>query len=304
MAEGGEPSQVKGSTTDEPLGPTGVVNTHQAAHHQRLIKDTLEDFQRRIEEGHIKYVFKQLIEEMRSIISRVHKPINQADKLAILWATPDPSCTALKEATEESERYLEDIMLDEVIPPGEKVAAEVSQVKPITYDQKDMLVSLFDDSSIAHERLSRAAGTMSSLCKVMIPEQLMLIMKGSVWLMIQLNATPGLFNPPAQMGKKELPDDKSEQIKDTMIPRPERDDLHKQPDYSPTRLLAATLAYYIHKHFIQGMTMVELQKRYVVKPKTLALCITGKKYLGGTDMKAQEKRKCRASGKEPSTSAQ
>ena len=77
---------------------------------------------------------------------------------------------------EESERYLEDVMPDEEIPPGEKVAAEVSQVKPITYDQKDMLVSLFDNFIIAHKRLSKAAGTISSLCKVMTPEQLMLIM--------------------------------------------------------------------------------------------------------------------------------
>ena len=71
-------------------------------------------------------------------------------------------------------------MPDEKIPPGEKVAAKVFQIKPITYNQKDMLVLLFNDLSVAHERLSRAAGTMSSLCKVMTPEQLMLIMKSSI----------------------------------------------------------------------------------------------------------------------------
>ena len=112
-------------------------------------------------------------------------------------------------------------MPDEEIPPAEKVAAEVSVIKPITYNQKDMLVSLFDDLSVAHERLSRAAGTMSSLCKVMTPEQLMLLMKSSIRPMIQLNTTPGLFDPPTQMEKKELPDNKSDQIKNTMIPRPE-----------------------------------------------------------------------------------
>ena len=45
MAEGGEQTQVKEPHTDEPLGPMGVVNICQAAHHQQLIKDTLEDFQ-------------------------------------------------------------------------------------------------------------------------------------------------------------------------------------------------------------------------------------------------------------------
>ena len=57
MAEGDKPTQVKGSHTDEPLGPTGIVNTRQAAHHQQLIKDMLEDFQCRIDEGHVKDVF-------------------------------------------------------------------------------------------------------------------------------------------------------------------------------------------------------------------------------------------------------
>ena len=75
-------------------------------------------------------------------------------------------------------------MPDEEIPPGEKVAAEVSKIKPITYDQKDMLVSLFNDLSVAHKRLSTAAGMMSLLCKVITPEQLMLIMKSSIWPMI------------------------------------------------------------------------------------------------------------------------
>ena len=158
MAEGGEPTPVKEPHTDEPLGPMGVVNICQAAHHQQLIKDMLEDFQCRIDEGLVKDIFKQLIEEMRSIISRVYKPINQADILMILWATPNPSCTALREVSKKSEQYLEDIMPDEEIPPGKKVSAKVSQIKPIIYNWKDMLVSLFDDLSMAHERLSQAAG--------------------------------------------------------------------------------------------------------------------------------------------------
>ena len=45
MAEGGKPTQVKEPHTDEPLGPMGIVNICQAAHHQQLIKDMLEDFQ-------------------------------------------------------------------------------------------------------------------------------------------------------------------------------------------------------------------------------------------------------------------
>ena len=150
-------------------------------------------------------------------------------------------------------------MPEEDIPPGEKVAAHILQIKPIMYDQKDMLVSLFDDLTIAHERLSRVAGTMSSLCKVLSLDQLMLVMKSSICPLVQLNTIPGLFDPLVQKEKKELPHDREERIKETMIPRPENKELLQQPDSLPTRLLVATLPYCLYKNLTQGTTMVELQ---------------------------------------------
>ena len=180
MAECGAPIEMKEAPAEEPLGPRGIVNPHQATHHQQLIKDAIQDFQHCIEGGDVKYILKQLVEEMKSIISRVYEPINQADMLTILQTTPNPMCTALRLVSAKTEMYLEDVMPEEDIPSGEKGAAEISQIKAITYDQKDMLVLLFDDLSVVHERLSRVAGTVLSLCKVMSPEQLMLITKSSV----------------------------------------------------------------------------------------------------------------------------
>ena len=106
----------------------------------------------------------------------------------------------------EVEGILEDIMPEEDIPISEKMAAEASNIKPLTHAQKDMIVSLFDDISVAHEHLAQVAGTMSSLCKVLDLQQLMLIMKNVVHLLIQLNTLPGLFDPPMKKGCKELPE--------------------------------------------------------------------------------------------------
>ena len=47
---------------------------------------------------------------------------------------------ALRDQSEENEWYLEDLMLDEDIPEGEKIVADVSQVKALTYTQKDLIV--------------------------------------------------------------------------------------------------------------------------------------------------------------------
>ena len=50
-----------------------------------------------------------------------------------------------------------------------------------------------------------------------------------------------------------------------------------------TRLLATTITFKILKRFRDGVTQRELQQLYGVRPKQLALCITGRKYMGGSD---------------------
>ena len=54
----------------------------------------------------------------------------------------------------EVEGMLEDIMPEEDIPISEQMAVEVLNIKPLTCTQKDMIVSLFDDISVAHEHLA------------------------------------------------------------------------------------------------------------------------------------------------------
>ena len=93
-------------------------------------------------------------------------------------------------------------MPEEDIPEGDRVVAVVCQVKALTYTQKDLIVSLFDNLSIAHWHLSRAAANMSSLCKIMEPDQLILIMKCSVRPLVQSSASLGLFDAPIQKWKK------------------------------------------------------------------------------------------------------
>ena len=153
--------------------------------------------------------------------------IAEANVITILRAIPDCTCTALRDQSEEHEKYLEEIMPEEDIPEGEKIAANVSQVKALTYEQKDLIVSLFDNLSIAPEHLGRAAANKSSLCKVMDPDQLLLIIKCSVRSLVQLLASPGLFDTPIHKQKKELPDDRVKRAKDTMTPREDAKELQQ-----------------------------------------------------------------------------
>ena len=272
------------------VDPAGVINKREAVHHCQLISDVVQDFTRQIKEGEILDVLKQLVEEVQVIIKCVFPAIAKANIITILRAIPDCTCMALRDQTDEHERYLEEIMPEEDISEGEKVVSDVSQIKPLTYDQKDLIVPLFNNLAIAHEHLGRAAANMSSLAKAMDPDQLTLIMKCSVRPLVQLSASPGLFDMPTHKRKKELPDDKAERVKDTMTPREDAKDLQQEPHYSPTRLLAATMTHIINKNFGRSMTMSELQQKFIVRPKQLSLCIMGRKYMGGSDKKALLKR--------------
>ena len=89
----------------------------------------------------------------------------------------------------------------------------VEKIKPLSYNQKDLLVELFDDLEVAHDRMARVCGRMSMLAKVLNPSQLMLVMKVTIRPMVQLNTTTAFLDTPASpRHKKEVPQDRGERV--------------------------------------------------------------------------------------------
>ena len=88
-------------------------------------------------------------------------------------------------------------MPDEDIPMGPHNLEVVENIKPLSYDQKDMLVELFDDLKVAHDRMSMVCARMSTLAKVLNPSQFMLVMKATIRLMKQLNTMAVFLDRPA-----------------------------------------------------------------------------------------------------------
>ena len=88
-------------------------------------------------------------------------------------------------------------------------------------DQKDLLVELFDDLEVVHDRMARVCGRMSMLAKVLNPSQLMLVMKATLRLMVQLNTTAAFLDTPASScHRKEVPQNRGERVQLTMVPDP------------------------------------------------------------------------------------
>ena len=87
-----------------------------------------------------------------------------------------------------------------------------------------------------------------------------------------------------------------------MVPVATSGRLAQEKPNSVTRLLVATLLFKVLNRFADGTTQREQQETYGVRPKQLALCITGRKYLGGKEKETLE-RKQRASGEDPEASS-
>ena len=179
---------------------------------------------------------------------------------------------------------------------GSSMTGMVEDIEPLTAGQRNMIGELFDDLEVTHDNMARACSMLSSLSRSLSSTQPMLVLKASIRPMVQLNVVQSFLNcPVTSMRITELPDNRSIQVKLTMIPDPSSEHSKTEKANSVMWLLAATFAYKVLKKFMDGVTQWELQEKYLVRPKQLATYITGRRYLGGSDWKSLIK-KHRASG--------
>ena len=228
--------------------------------------------------------------------------MEDANVTTILKSIKDMSCIALMPQTSDHEEKLEAMMPKSDLPDPSNALAQAKQLGDLMQEQKGLLAELFNELEVVHESMVRAIVTLGRLSQGLNGKQLLLVLKASVCPLVQINTLDKFWKDPASnLQKAELPDDIPQCVKLTMIPNPTVNIMKWENFNSPTRLLAATLAFKLLKKFGNGATQRNLQEMFHIHPKQLALCITGRKYLGGTDRLS---RKCRASGKEPSTSIQ
>ena len=181
------------------------------------------------------------------------------------------------------------------IPKGQDMAGDIDNIEHLTDDQRTQISKLFDDMEVAHEHLACSCSSLSILSRILTSCQLLLLLKASIRPLVQLNIPPGLFEE-TRWGRErmELPEEQNKHVRLTMILMTSSGRLAQERPNSMTWLLAATMSFKILNRFGDGMTQQELQQMYGVRPKQLALCITGRKYMGGMDRRSF-KRKWRAS---------
>ena len=279
----------------EEANPHGAINKDKACLHSQRLDKIMDVMANRVKEGNAS-TMRQAIINCKAAIMMVMPGMEDADPTIILAAVRDPFCLAIHPQTEENQQKLEDMMPLAEIPKGEDIAADIHNMEPLIDDQRKHISELFEDMEVAHEHLAHFCSALGILSRTLTSSQLLLLLKASLRPLVQLNIAPGLFEEP-RLGQErmELPKEQHKQVKLTMTPIATSGRLSQERPNSMTRLLAAMMTFKILKRFRDGITQHELQQMYGVRPKQLALCIMGKKYMGGSDRKTFE-RKCRALG--------
>lgn len=102
---------------------------------------------------------------------------------------------------------------------------------------------VFEDLEVAYEHTSRACSRLAWLSCTLSGTQLMAALKATTQLLIQVNALKGFLDEPLAPRKADLPENKADRMKITMVPNPNKADFMKEKENSPTCLLVASFMY-------------------------------------------------------------
>ena len=166
----------------------------------------------------------------------------------------------------------------------------VANVEPISDKAKDTLVKMMEHMAEAYYHMAQAAEQFTEIAHECSTQQLMTIMKYAVRPIIQVEGSMGATEKVTGK-KKDLPEEKTRRVNLTLLPNLVAESLKWQHKPSPTKLLAGVIYYLIHKNFGVGCTQTLVVSYFDVKPKNVALCITGQKYLSGKDKQSGAKQK-------------
>ena len=123
------------------------------------------------------------------------------------------------------------------------------------------------------------------------------VINGAVWPLVQINIPEGFLNPVEDRQPKMTEEERWEKVQKMILPTSNAPCLAHKPRNGPTCVLAAAVWLKLNcKYFNEG-TAKEACNWFEVRAKQLSRVLTGRKYLGGTQV-----RKCKAT--ETATTAQ
>ena len=269
---------------DTPLH--GTINKAEARRYSLALDDIIIKMGTEIKDE-VHNAMREAILAYKEEIKKLIPGMDKADADAVWCSIKDKVglCIYPPPPTEDSDRKLECLIPDEEVPSASGILKAIEDPEDLTAEDRTLITKLFDSLEVAHSELASACSVLGRLSKNLKLRQLMVVLKVSIRPLIQIKPSSALIESDAPGGTRELPDDPEERVEKLMIPDPASKSLRDERVNSPTRLLAAAWSFMIINVYSKGMMQKKMQELYSIKAKQLAACITGRKYLGGTDRK-------------------
>ena len=293
----------KSTSSDEDEG-YGYINPGEAKAHVGALEEVMTKIKSKIEQRETTDLLDEVLAELKEILSTLSPSMQLADTSTVSRAIRDKHFNALLPRSDEIEETLAEIIPDEELPRATEVIKTAEMAKEMSKEDKAIVAELFSNLEVAHDHMATACGLLSRLSRTLDHPQLLTIIHASIRPLIQLKELTPLETVTTQNKPRQLPDEQEERVKILLTPDPQAPLLHKEKANSETRLLAATYAFKILSSFGSGTTQRMMQETYAVKAKQLSLCLTGRKYLGGSDRRARARKRKSSGEPEPSTSQQ
>ena len=166
-------------------------------------------------------------------------------------------------------------------------------------EETAFITSIFDHASQAHEHLSSVCANISALAKITDTVTLHTVINGAVWPLIQINIPEGFLNPVEDRWPKTTEEERWKKVQKMILPAANAPCLAHEPRNSPTHVLAVAVWLKLNcKYFNEGMAK-EACNRFEVRAKQLSRVLTGRKYLGGMQLKKHKATEMATTAQEP-----
>ena len=119
----------------------------------------------------------------------------------------------------------------------------------------ELIMSCFDHLSEVHTHMSLFVANISSLAKITNPETFDTVMKAAARLMIQVNVPEHYPSPVQDPPPWTTAEEHLSRLEKVILPQPAS--LTQEPQYGPTRLLAAVVWLHLKCKFFNGSTTKE-----------------------------------------------
>ena len=176
----------------------------------------------------------------------------EANMDVVLKSIHDPSCVYLCQHLTTEGVDMVELVTD--VPEGWTFLRQLPK-KVWKMEVQELIMMCFNHLSEAHTHMSSFAANISLLAKIADPETFDMVMKAAAQPMIQINVPEHYLSLVQDPPLKTTAEEHLSQLETVLLPQPLS--LTQEPQYGPTRLLAAAVWLHLKCKFFNGSTTKE-----------------------------------------------